>query len=336
MADASPSARQTTDDAAPPTTGTAYSVPSGVIARVSSWEKPYSNSAMWSFQSSGALSVTQISCAPPRSADETRQRPAFFVKPVLMPVQSEYSCRSRLWLSYRTVFSGDRNSTVCETAPTVSAKSAQRMASAPSSAISYAVVPCPSASSPEGVTNRVFSMPISAARAFISDAKPSALPPRNRAIAFAPSLPEAIIMPRAMLPSVSRSPAASPIEEPSTATISAVTSTTASACPLSKASSAVMIFVVLAIGSTSPPFFSYSTVPLSGSYSTAACAETDGASAADAGSATSSAANTAAAAAKIFLNKRITCHSPFYGGRRRFMPVSTAAAARRLPLPYPF
>ena len=62
----------------------------------------------------------------------------------------------------------------------------------------------------------------------------------------------------------------------------------------------------------------------------------DGASAADAGSATSSAASTAAAAAKIFLNKRITCHSPFYGGRRRFMPVSTAAAARRLPLPYPF
>ena len=62
----------------------------------------------------------------------------------------------------------------------------------------------------------------------------------------------------------------------------------------------------------------------------------DGASAADAGSATSSAASTAAAAVKIFLNKRITCHSPFYGGRRRFMPVSTAAAARRLPLPYPF
>ena len=140
--------------------------------------------------------------------------------------------------------------------------------------MSYAVEPCPSASSPEGVTKCVCIIWSSAARAFIFSENASVESDRYSAIAFAPSLPEAIIMPRAMSPSASTSPARSPIEEPSTLTISGVIVTGSFSHPLSNASSAVMIFVVLATGKTSCSFFPNKTVPLTGSYSTAAYAET--------------------------------------------------------------
>ena len=56
--------------------------------------------------------------------------------------------------------------------------------------------------------------------------------------------------------------------------ISGVIVTGSPLCSLSNANSAVIIFVVLATGSTSRLFFSNKTVPLTGSYSTAAYAET--------------------------------------------------------------
>ena len=77
-----------------------------------------------------------------------------------------------------------------------------------------------------------------------------------------------------MSPSASTSPARSPIEEPSTLIISGVIVTGSPLCSLSNANIAVMIFVVLATGSTSRLFFSNKTVPLTGSHSTAAYAET--------------------------------------------------------------
>ena len=64
----------------------------------STTENPYSSIFEWSFQSSGALSVTATSVTPSRRAAETRHRPLFFVKPVFIPTASSYIRNRRLWL----------------------------------------------------------------------------------------------------------------------------------------------------------------------------------------------------------------------------------------------
>ena len=74
------------------------------------------------------------------------------------------------------------------------------------SAMARADAPCPSASSPLGVT-KCASAPSSSARAFIMAAKFSTLPPMCSAMATAASLPERSMSPLSISSMLSVSPA---------------------------------------------------------------------------------------------------------------------------------
>ena len=117
-------------------------------------------------------------------------------------------------------------------------------------------------------------MPREAALRFISATKAFILPEMRTAAAPAASLPLASSMPTASAYRVTVSPCRRPMLEPSTRM--AVSSTVNSCCRLgcSRVSRAVMIFVVLAMGSCRWISCANSTSPLSASITMAAAAPT--------------------------------------------------------------
>ena len=128
------------------------------------------------------------------------------------------------------------------------------------------------ASRPFGVRNRVFSQPISSAFRFIIPAKPSMLPPTCSAIAIAESLWDSSIMEYSKSSSRKCSPS---FIWSLTFGIPAArfdTSTVSDRLPYSSARMQVIILVVLAFARNCSPFFSYKTLPVSPSISTAAVA----------------------------------------------------------------
>ena len=158
-------------------------------------------------------------------------------------------------------------------------------------------------------------MPKAAAFSFIRSTK-GATPPAHSVSASAASLPEHSSSPYSSSSSVSLSPGRRYMEDPS-AMWAAVTVMTCDGSPSSRATSAVISLVVLAMSIRLSPFFSYSTCPVSASIRTQAVAETSTASA-TAGMHVST-ASAAHSAAKI---PRVTESPPHY----RMLSVYSRAA----------
>ena len=116
-------------------------------------------------------------------------------------------------------------------------------------------------------------MPSSFAFWFISFTNLSVFPATPCATATAASFPEQSIKPYSSVSSDSFSPSFRYMEDPSVLAASAETFTMPFRLPFSSATSAVMIFVVLAISIFAFSFWAYSTRPESTSISTADVAE---------------------------------------------------------------